>query len=221
MSVNITEGSFRRKTAPSTIASLSISSSVFSEQSEQSSVSDYFSGYNAEASKRTLGILELVDSPRPESPHPGEETEPAFDSDALVMPYFEGDVSGSAIRGLTESETSGGTVLYHAVHQGFKEIISGLSHTAKPDHEIIESINSVLAFKFWIEAQRSRLTVWSDEVGVKDSVLDSLRNHKPLESNKDLREMVTKYLVGIYEALILAGRNIIYGLYNLDSVKEM
>jgi hypothetical protein len=112
-------------------------------------------------------------------------------------------------------------VLYHSVHQGFKEIISGLSHTAKPDHEIIESINSVLAFKSWIEAQLSRFTVWSDEVGVKDSVLDSLRNHKPLESNKDLREMVTKYLVGIYEALILAGRNIIYGLYNLDSVKEM
>jgi hypothetical protein len=212
-------GPFWRKDAPPTIASSITSPSLFSGQFRQGLVSDgtfpIFSGYNAEPPKRALGTLESEYRALSE-----DDEEPRFNDNQVARPSFDEAVALRSLRALTESETSGGALLYHAVHQGFKAIIDGLSTVNEPEYEITENVQSVLSFKFWIEAQLTRLNIWSDEVGAKDYVLDSLQDHKLLDSNSDLQEHLTKYLVSIYEALNLAGQNIGYGLNNLYLVKD-
>lgn len=118
---------------------------------------------------------------------------------------------------LIESETSGGTMLYQAVYQGFKEIIGKIF---KPSNNKFESLDPVLSFKSWIESQLNRLNIWSQEVGVKEANLDSLKDHKAQDSNSDLHKTLTTYLKSVYEALENIEQNIVEGLVNLGLVEK-
>jgi hypothetical protein len=156
----------------------------------------------------------LLSGPAPTS---HQKEEPPIKPDQVMITSSKEEATRRNLQDLTQSETIGGTKLYQAVHRGFKEIIGGVS---KPSDDGYKTLEPFLLLKTWMEPHLTRLSIWSQEVGVEEAALDSLADYRAYPPHSDLHKTLTEYLISVYEALKVIDQNICESLYNLALVEK-